>query len=157
MSDLINLAGILLNISFSVGIIQINKFLYNSSGVPTMTLPSIHIIVTCLGLHLCKHFQACQHQHVPISKMIPMAFSFCGFVALTNYSLQFNSIGTYQCLKVLTTPGVILIGKFYYNSTYSTSVKLTIVINRQPTSCLDSHLNNKLNIKKRFRLLLVST
>ena len=127
MNDLANLIGILINIAFSVGIIQINKFIYTSYGFPNMTLTCIHFLVTFIGLHICRNLNAFQHQHVPIMKMIPMAFSFCGFVVLANYSLQFNSIGTYQCLKVLTTPGVILVAKYYYDSPYSKQVKLTIV------------------------------
>jgi len=59
--------------------------------------------------------------------MLPMSLSFCFFVVFTNFSLQYNSVGAYQCLKALTTPGVMIISIFYYKQSYSTKVKLTVV------------------------------
>jgi solute carrier family 35 protein E3 len=53
--------------------------------------------------------------------------SFCAFVLLTNYSLEYNSIGTYQCLKALTIPGVMIISILFYKQNYSMKVKFSVV------------------------------
>jgi len=92
-----------------------------------MALTCLHFIFTFIGLIICEKCGVFKIKKVPIIKMLPMAASFCGFVVLTNYSLQYNSVGTYQCLKALTTPIVVVISMYLYNHTYSTKVKLSVV------------------------------
>jgi solute carrier family 35, member E3 len=120
--------GMLINLVSSVSIIQINKYIYTNYGYPNMALTLIHFIITFLGLVFCNLVGVFKVKKVPLKKMLPMSLTFCGFVVLTNYSLQLNSIGTYQCFKALTTPGVVLISYCLYKETYSTKVKLTVVI-----------------------------
>jgi solute carrier family 35 protein E3 len=126
-SRLFVIGGILVNIVSSVAIIQVNKYIYVNYGYPNMSLTCLHFIITFLGLLLCERFGVFKIKKVPIVKMLPMAASFCGFVVLTNYSLQYNTVGTYQCLKALTTPIVVVISIYLYNQKYSTKVKLTVV------------------------------
>ena len=59
--------------------------------------------------------------------MIPLSLSFCGFVAFTNLSLETNSVGTYQIIKTMTTPCIMMIQSQFYGKSYSTQVKLTMV------------------------------
>jgi solute carrier family 35 protein E3 len=59
--------------------------------------------------------------------MIPLALCFCGFVVLTNLSLENNSVGTYQVAKVMTTPCVLLIQYYYYGKSVNTATLLTVV------------------------------
>ena len=122
------IVGLSLSLNFftSIAIIQINKYIYINYKFPNMGLTCIHFIITFLGLLLCSLVGIFKIEKVPLSKMIPMSVSFCGFVALTNYSLQYNSIGTYQCLKALTTPGVMVISFNYYKHVYSTNVILSV-------------------------------
>lgn len=124
--------GLLINIVASISIIQVNKYIYVEYGFPNMTLTCIHFIVTFIGLVICNRLEVFKKVDIPLYKMLPMAFTFCGFVVLTNYSLQFNAIGTYQCLKIMTIPGVMLISYYYYKHGYSFKVKLSIVILNQP-------------------------
>lgn len=60
--------------------------------------------------------------------MIPLAVCFCGFVVLTNLSLENNSVGTYQVAKVMTTPCVLLIQYHCYGKLTRTATVLTVVI-----------------------------
>lgn len=119
--------GLLINLVSSVSIIQINKYIYIHYGYPNMSLTCLHFIFTFIGLTVLAKLGIFRIKKVPIIKMLPMSVSFCGFVVLTNFSLQYNSIGTYQCLKALTTPIVVLISIYYNNVTYSLKVKLTVL------------------------------
>lgn len=116
-----------LNFFTSIAIIQVNKYIYINYKFPNMGLTCIHFIITFVGLLICNLFGIFQMVKVPIIKMIPMSITFCGFVALTNYSLEYNTIGTYQCLKALTTPGVMLISFNFYSHIYSNKVILSVL------------------------------
>lgn len=138
--------GLLINLVSSVAIIQLNKYIYIHYGYPNMTLTCLHFIFTFLGLTVLAYLGIFRIKKVPILKMLPMSVSFCGFVVLTNFSLQYNSIGTYQCLKALTTPIVVLISIYYNNVRYSLKVKLTvlpIIIGIYLNSMYDLKFNNQ--------------
>ena len=121
------IAGLLINLVSSVAIIQNNKYIYVYYGYPNMALTCLHFILTFIGLIVCLQFGVFKVKKVPIIKMIPMSASFCGFVVLTSLSLQYNSIGTYQCLKALTTPIILYVSIYVYKQHYSNQVKLTVV------------------------------
>lgn len=59
--------------------------------------------------------------------MFFIATAFCGFVVLTNLSLAYNTVGTYQVAKMLTTPCVIIMQMIVYNKQFSILVKLTLI------------------------------
>lgn len=120
-------ASLTINLISSIGIIQINKYVYDIYEFPNMTLTCLNFLFTFLGLAILSHFNCFKIARVPLLKMLPMSFTFCGFVLFTNYSLEHNTIGTYQCLKALTTPGVMIISIFFYKQTYSNRVKSTLV------------------------------
>ena len=129
MSKLLQLVFcFIINIFSSISIIQVNKYIYINYGFSNLVLTCLQFAITSACLFLCSKFQMIKTVRIPIFKMIRMSLAFCGFVLLTNYSLQFNSIGTYQCLKALTTPGVLLISHFVYSKTYSLKINLTTVI-----------------------------
>ncbi|KAF7642845.1 hypothetical protein LDENG_00249620 [Lucifuga dentata] len=120
-------AGLLVNLLSSICIVFINKWIYVHYGFPNMTLTLVHFLVTWLGLCVCHKMDIFCPKHLPIRQIVWLALSFCGFVAFTNLSLQNNSIGTYQLAKAMTTPVIILIQTTYYNKTFSTRIKLTLV------------------------------
>ena len=129
MASTLNVAiGLAANLVSSVAIIQVNKYIYVYYGYSNMALTCLHFILTFLGLLVCQMFGLFTFKRVPIIKMIPMSFSYCGFVLLTNYSLQYNSIGTYQCFKALTTPIIVVIDTLIYKKVYSNKVKISVVI-----------------------------
>jgi len=123
--------AIIANISVSISIVLINKWLYTKYGFPNVSLTCIHFIVTSIGLFICQQMGVFQPKSVPIRKMVPLALTFCGFVVFTNLSLETNTVGTYQLIKTMTTPCIMLIQTLYYNKTFSTPVKLTVVSTKQ--------------------------
>ncbi|XP_054656603.1 solute carrier family 35 member E3 isoform X3 [Dunckerocampus dactyliophorus] len=121
------IGGLLVNLLSSICIVFINKWIYVHYGFPSMSLTLIHFVVTCLGLYICQKMDIFSPKSLPLSQIVWLALSFCGFVAFTNLSLQNNSIGTYQLAKAMTTPVIILIQTTYYRKTFSTKIKLTLV------------------------------
>uniref|UniRef100_A0A3P8UST5 Nucleoporin 107 n=2 Tax=Cynoglossus semilaevis TaxID=244447 RepID=A0A3P8UST5_CYNSE len=121
------ISGLLINLFSSICIVFINKWIYVHYSFPNMTLTLVHFVSTWLGLYVCNKMNMFSPKRLPIRRIVWLALSFCGFVAFTNLSLQNNSIGTYQLAKAMTTPVIILIQTTYYNKTFSTKIKLTLV------------------------------
>lgn len=82
---------------------------------------------TSLGLVICLQMNTFVRKSVPIARVLPLSIAFCAFVVFTNLSLEFNTIGTYQLFKVLTTPVVAVITWQYYKTKYSQLVILSLV------------------------------
>lgn len=121
------ISGCATNILSSIGIIFLNKYIFSHCQIKTMTLTAIQMAFTSLGLVLCLQMNTFVRKTVPIIKVLPLSIAFCAFVVFTNLSLEYNTIGTYQLFKVLTTPVVALISWQYYKTKYSTMVILTLI------------------------------
>ena len=126
-SILMTCVCIFFNFLSSVIIILLNKWVYVNVGFPNITLTLVHFVVTGLGLQICCFCSVFKAKSAPFLEMLPIAFTFCGFVVFTNLSLQNNTIGTYQVAKVMTTPVVVIIQLYFYNKKFSLPVKLTLV------------------------------
>ncbi|CAL1544238.1 unnamed protein product [Lymnaea stagnalis] len=119
--------GALANIISSIMIVLLNKWIYTKYNFPNMTLTCIHFVVTSLGLLICRHANIFQPKSLPFLSMLPLALSFCGFVVFTNLSLESNTVGTYQIIKTMTTPCIIVIQTYFYGRHFSRNVKLTLI------------------------------
>lgn len=119
--------GLLINICSSICIVFLNKWLYVHHGFPNMTLTCIHFVTTFIGLHLCVQCGVFKPKKLSVLKVVPLSLAFCGFVVFTNLSLQNNTVGTYQLAKALTTPVIVGIHTVFYNRSYSTQIKSTLV------------------------------
>lgn len=92
-----------------------------------MTLTFLHFISTFLCLHFCQILGFFSVKYVPLKSMILLACFFCGFVVLTNLSLENNSVGTYQVAKVMTTPCVLLIQFYFYGKLTTKGTVLAVI------------------------------
>lgn len=118
---------LVLNLCSAVLIILLNKTLYTLYGCPNITLTFIHFLMTSAGLIICERLNVFQVKILPFRSMLPLALTFCGFVVLTNLSLQSNTVGTYQLIKTMTTPCIIAIQSIAYSRRFSFQVKCTVV------------------------------
>lgn len=116
-----------LNVIFSIAIVLLNKWLYVHTRFPNITLSMIHFIITFIGLIICEKLDVFCVKDIDIREMIAIAVTFCGFVILTNLSLAYNTVGTYQVAKMLTTPCVIMMQMIFYRKRFSLLVKLTLI------------------------------
>ncbi|CAF0737932.1 unnamed protein product [Didymodactylos carnosus] len=121
------ITGCAINILSSIGIIFLNKYIFKKCHIKTMTLTAIQMLFTSVGLLICLQFNTFTRKQIPIQKVLPLSIAFCGFVVFTNLSLEYNTIGTYQLFKVLTTPVVALISWYHYKTKYSRAVALTLI------------------------------
>ncbi|XP_027248138.1 solute carrier family 35 member E3 isoform X2 [Cricetulus griseus] len=120
-------AGLLFNLLVSICIVFLNKWIYVHHGFPNMSLTLVHFVVTWLGLYICQKMDIFAPKSLPLSKILLLALSFCGFVVFTNLSLQNNTIGTYQLAKAMTTPVIIAIQTFWYQKSFSIRIQLTLI------------------------------
>lgn len=118
-----------LNAASSIGIVFSNKVVFQVYDFQYGTLLTfIHFVCTFLGLEICRQCGVFEAKRVELRKIIPLCISFCGFVALTNLSLVYNSVGFYQLIKVLTTPLIVLIQTMFYNETFTLKIKLSLAL-----------------------------
>ncbi|CAH6778647.1 solute carrier family 35 member E3 [Phodopus roborovskii] len=120
-------AGLLFNLLVSICIVFLNKWIYVHHGFPNMSLTLVHFVITWLGLYICQKLDIFAPKSLPLSKLLLLALSFCGFVVFTNLSLQNNTIGTYQLAKAMTTPVIIAIQTFWYQKSFSIRIQLTLI------------------------------
>ncbi len=106
---------------------MLNKLIYVQQQFPNVTLTLVHFVMTSIALKICVWFNIFQPKALSLKQVFPLSASFCGFVVFTNLSLQNNTIGTYQLAKVLTTPVIMCIQGLFYDKSFSTRIKLTIV------------------------------
>ena len=104
-----------LNFVSSVCIIWVNKITMNRGFKWTVTLTALHFLYTFLGLELCARQGMFEKKKLSIRSVVPISAAFCGFVVFNNLSLQYNAVGTYQLMKVLTTPVVVALQFFLYS------------------------------------------
>lgn len=118
-----------LNACSSIGIVFANKVVFQVYNFKYGTLLTfIHFIFTFVGLEICRQMGMFEMKRIELKKILPLCVSFCGFVALTNLSLVYNSVGFYQLMKVLTTPIIVVIQTLFYNETFSTKIKLSLAL-----------------------------
>ena len=109
-------ASMALNFLSSVMIIWANKMVFVSGFECPLTLTILHFISSFFGLAICVQVGVFQAKIIPFQSLISISIAFSGFVILNNLSLRFNSISTYQLLKVLTTPAIVFIQYFIYST-----------------------------------------
>lgn len=120
---------LLLNASSSIGIVFTNKLVFQVFNFRFGTLLTlIHFVFTFAGLEVCRWFGVFERKEISLRAILPLSISFCGFVALTNVSLVYNSVGFYQLMKVLTTPLIVCIQTVWYNETFSLKIKASLAL-----------------------------
>lgn len=104
------------NFFSAVAIVFSNKYVslnYNYNYACFVT--ALHFVATTIGVRICLHFKMYEVKQLNQMDVLPITVAFCCFVVFNNLSLQYNSVGFYQLMKVLTTPVVVLLQKRLYN------------------------------------------
>lgn len=118
-----------LNLVSSIGIVFCNKQVFLKAGFTFgTTLTMIHFFVSLIGMYICKLLGLFEPKKLPLKEVSKIALSSCGFVVLTNLSLQHNSVAFYQIMKVLTTPYITIVQMFFYQKTFSQSILVSLFI-----------------------------
>jgi len=115
------------NFLSSVGIVWANKMVFNKGFACPTSLTILHFVSTFLGLAVCARIGLFQVKKIPLVSVVPISTVFAGFVLFNNLSLKLNAVGTYQLLKVLTTPTIVAIQFFFYRTSLSKSKILSLM------------------------------
>uniref|UniRef100_A0A7S0ZKQ4 Sugar phosphate transporter domain-containing protein n=1 Tax=Timspurckia oligopyrenoides TaxID=708627 RepID=A0A7S0ZKQ4_9RHOD len=138
-------AFMLLNFASSTGIVVSNKIVMDRLGFSfATTLTFVHFVMTFVMLLLASALRIFEIKKLPLNKVAKLAAGNMGFVVLTNLSLQYNSIGFYQIMKVMTTPTVVMIEAILYQKYLEFNLKLSLVpvcLGVVLTSATDYRLN----------------
>jgi len=103
-----------LNFCTSILIIWTNKLAYQNGFKWALSLTVLHFCITFLGLEICARCGMFVRKQLKIMSVVPISAAFCGFVLFNNLSLQYNVVGMYQLLKVMTTPCIVCMQFFLY-------------------------------------------
>jgi solute carrier family 35, member E3 len=97
-----------LNFVSSVAIIWLNKWVFMSGFDFAISLTVVHFLFTFGGLWIAMSWGLFHREKtLSLIQILPISLAFCGFVVFNNLSLQYNSIGIYQLMKVMTTPTIV--------------------------------------------------
>ena len=90
-----------LNIASASGIVFANKAVFSTYGFKfTCALTWIHTIFTLVGMRLFLLAGLFQHKKLPQLQLLPLAAAYVGYIVLCNLSLNVNTVGFYQVMKV---------------------------------------------------------
>ena len=84
-----------------------------------MATTFLSILGNCCGLYSIKP--------INIYKVLPLSIFFTLFIVFSNLSLMTNTVGTYQLLKCLSDPCILLFERYIFKTTYSTKVQLSFL------------------------------
>lgn len=105
----------LLNVLSTVGIVFANKLALDTYGFrfPIM-LTWYHTAVTAVGMHMMSKFGVFEPRRLPLMRILPLSAAYVGFIVSNNISIQINTVGFYQIMKIAIAPMVIFIEAIWY-------------------------------------------
>lgn len=126
--DIRVVSAMLLNFTSSVSVVVLNKIAMDKYLFTyATTLTFFHLVCTFLLLLLTARLGVFEIKRLPIRDVSKLAAGTMGFICLTNLSLQHNSIGFYQVMKVMTTPTVVFLESVLYQKYLDNNLKLSLV------------------------------
>lgn len=118
----------LLNFTASTCLVVVNKLLMDKFHFRyATTLTCFHLLSTFLLLVVVSKLGAFEVKALPLKQVWKLAAGTMGFICLTNLSLQHNSVGFYQVMKVMTTPTVVIIEALLYQKYLETQLKISLL------------------------------
>lgn len=118
----------LLNFTASTCLVVVNKILMDKFHFRyATTLTCFHLFSTFFLLLVVSKLGAFEVKALPLKQVWKLAAGTMGFICLTNLSLQHNSVGFYQVMKVMTTPTVVIIEALLYQKYMETQLKISLL------------------------------
>lgn len=119
----------LINIMVSTACIFVNKSVFNVllfKFVITLTL--IHTFFTYAGMVLFAQAGFYKPKSIPQLKLLPVAAVFVMYIVFGNLSLNINTVGFYQIMKVAVTPTCVLIEVLVYHKVLTAKMVLSVLV-----------------------------
>ncbi|GIL65038.1 hypothetical protein Vafri_18886 [Volvox africanus] len=118
-----------LNIIVACGIVFANKIVfavYRFKFVTTLTL--IHTIFTWIGMMSLEHLGFFERKKFTQWDVAPLALGYVGYVVLNNLSLNLNTVGLYQILKIAITPAVVVLEFLLFRKVQTTRILMAVMV-----------------------------
>lgn len=126
--DMRTLSCMVLNFVSSTSLVVMNKIVMDKYGFKfATTLTCFHLICTFLLLLIAAKLGIYEIKKLPVGDVSKLAAGTMGFICFTNLSLQHNSIGFYQVMKVMTTPTVVIIESLFYQKYLENNLKVSLI------------------------------
>jgi len=117
------------NFFSSIGIIFTNKIIFKSFGFKFATFyTALHFAGTAIGLRVCRACGVYEHKKMNHMKVLPMSLAFCLHIVFNNLSLQYNSVGFYQLMKVLMSPLTAMVQTFFFGVPIAASLQMALAV-----------------------------
>lgn len=125
----LKVAYVLLNVFSACAIVFANKMVfatYKFTFVTTLTL--IHTLFTWAGMVMLAKLGFFQTKSLSPLSVAPLAFGYVGYIILNNLSLNFNTVGFYQILKIAIAPTVMLLDFILFRKIQSGMIMLSVSV-----------------------------
>lgn len=121
-------SAMLLNFCSSISLVVVNKMVMDHHHFRfAVTLTCFHLCCTFILLLFTARLGVFEIKRLPLKDVSKLAAGTMGFICLTNLSLQHNSVGFYQVMKVMTTPTVVVIESLLYQKYLDTPLKIALI------------------------------
>jgi solute carrier family 35 protein E3 len=116
------------NLVSSPALIFVNKSIFHYYHFNFATaLTCFHFACTGIGLFICAKVGLFEPKAISMSELVPLIFCNAVCTPLANLSMQLNSLGFYQVMKIAITPCVVAMEFFVYGKTLDRRLALCLV------------------------------
>lgn len=119
----------LLNIMSASGIVFANKAVFATFGFKfTCALTWIHTVFTLVGMRLFLMAGIFQYKKLPQLAVAPLAAAYVGYIVLCNLSLNVNTVGFYQVMKIAVAPTVMVLDLLLFRIVPPVRIVLAVLV-----------------------------
>lgn len=120
---------ILINLFAGCGIVFANKAVFQTCKFNfTVALTCIHTIVTLIVARVLRWTGFITPKRIPRRSLIALAAAFTGYIVLCNASLELNTVGFYQLLKIAGAPTMMIIGSISQRQLPKVDVSICVFV-----------------------------
>jgi solute carrier family 35 protein E3 len=116
------------NVSSSVALVLINKWVFSGGFRYPMTLTFFHFVFTDLFYRALEAGGMFTRKTMPFADSFRMAAAGVGSIGFMNISLHLNSVGFYQITKLAIVPATLAAQSLLFGVSTSTKIKLSLSI-----------------------------
>jgi len=116
------------NVSSSVALVLINKWVFSGGFRFPMTLTFFHFVFTDLFYRSLAAAGLFVRKSMPFADAFRMAATGVGSIGFMNISLHLNSVGFYQITKLAIVPATLCAQSLLFGVSTSTKIKLSLSV-----------------------------
>ncbi|GFR52873.1 hypothetical protein Agub_g15504 [Astrephomene gubernaculifera] len=129
VSPFVKIFYIALNVFSACAIVFANKIVFKTFRfhfVTTLTL--VHTLFTWVGMLLLARINFFTVKQLSPLAVAPLAIGYVGYIILNNLSLNLNTVGFYQILKIAIAPTVMLLDFILFKKVQTVRVMMSVFV-----------------------------